>query len=998
MNCFKYALFIISIGVFFLHTNRSFAQVEGFAWFSPFQSGEGRSDGVKRVRTAANGDLIVCGEFRGVKDFDPGEGKLLKSTSNANTANAYLARYTPSGEPVWVRHLRAQSTFEVNGLDVDTEGNIYMGGYFNALLYPDEFDSEVVLVNNPEPNADLWTVSYDENGLYRWGQVFGGAAVDNIGAVAISGNQLIVGGIFSQTADLDPGPGVFEVATGGGSGQVPFIASYDKSNGTFNWGFDIGGSIGFNLIRDLDVDESGNIYVTGAFRSTKDFDPSPDSSFLLSSSGGDDIFVASYTPQGTFRWANRGGASGADTGIAVHYENGRLHLTGNFRFTSSFSGGADPVQLASAGDLDVFFARYDATTGELLSITGIGGPGSDSGEGVTTDADGNVVIAGFFNTAVDFAPGDDEVFELSGSGATGFMAAYNSDHELQWAIDIQSTGQIRIGDVKRVGNEIRVGGFYSVSADFDPSEETFIGTSAANNNTNLFVASYTQTNGAFLSGILCDDQVGGSLEVNSIEERLSGGIIASGDFVGRLHLPDGSDLVSSGAEDAFIASFNEQGGLLQVARLQASGSVRSRGLAIDADGNAYFIASFTGTGSFEGPGTSIPLGPTAGSLSRMVVVKLDEELDAVWLRTFEGTSLQIPIDIAIQGDDIAITGSFRGTTTFSDDWEVTSNGNDDVFLLKMNTTGDVDWAYGFGASGVEFALSVGFDAESNILMGCSLRFTVNLDPAGQAEPLLGSGSNRTAFASYTPDGTYRWAYLHGAGNQVRSFVPIDETRFVAYGQFTDGLFSTDEDDITLTSQGQADAYLAIYQNSGVLDTVFTLVGGPQNVEAWQMLAQAGVLHFCGSVRDGAAFAFGDEEIPVEAQFTRGFYATLNLESGALTADLSPNTVSTVIYRGLVLAEDEVYVGGTFSGNVIGFASFASTDGFVGLLGEPAVIEPEPCLGDFNEDGSVSSADLLLLLTDFGCASNCSYDLNNDGQVDVIDVLLFLTVFGTSCDQ
>lgn len=75
---------------------------------------------------------------------------------------------------------------------------------------------------------------------------------------------------------------MFEVTTGGASGQVPFMASYDKDNGEFNWGFDIGGSVSFNRTRDIVVDDQGNLYVTGAFRSTKDFDPDPESSFLLS--------------------------------------------------------------------------------------------------------------------------------------------------------------------------------------------------------------------------------------------------------------------------------------------------------------------------------------------------------------------------------------------------------------------------------------------------------------------------------------------------------------------------------------------------------------------------------------------------------------------------------------------------------------------------------------------------------------------------------------------
>jgi hypothetical protein len=64
-----------------------------------------------------------------------------------------------------------------------------------------------------------------------------------------------------------------------------------------------------------------------------------------------------------------------------------------------------------------------------------------------------------------------------------------------------------------------------------------------------------------------------------------------------------------------------------------------------------------------------------------------------------------------------------------------------------------------------------------------------------------------------------------------------------------------------------------------------------------------------------------------------------------------------------------------------------------------VIDPEeqaPCLGDFNNDGIYNTADLLILLGDFGCSSDCVADVSGDGAVSASDLLAFLSVFGTSC--
>jgi len=55
-----------------------------------------------------------------------------------------------------------------------------------------------------------------------------------------------------------------------------------------------------------------------------------------------------------------------------------------------------------------------------------------------------------------------------------------------------------------------------------------------------------------------------------------------------------------------------------------------------------------------------------------------------------------------------------------------------------------------------------------------------------------------------------------------------------------------------------------------------------------------------------------------------------------------------------------------------------------------------CFGDLNDDNSVTVADLLLILSEFGCLSGCTTDINNDGVTSVSDLLDLLSVFGTTC--
>ena len=60
-----------------------------------------------------------------------------------------------------------------------------------------------------------------------------------------------------------------------------------------------------------------------------------------------------------------------------------------------------------------------------------------------------------------------------------------------------------------------------------------------------------------------------------------------------------------------------------------------------------------------------------------------------------------------------------------------------------------------------------------------------------------------------------------------------------------------------------------------------------------------------------------------------------------------------------------------------------------------IVTPD-CPEDLNNDGTISVADVLAVLSEFGCTSSCTMDVNGDGNVNVADILTLLAAFGLDC--
>ena len=162
------------------------------------------------------------------------------------------------------------------------------------------------------------------------------------------------------------------------------------------------------------MDGAGNVLVTGGFQNGVDFGGG-----TLTSAGGDDIFLATYSNSGAHLWSKRFGSTSTDTGRGVSVDGaGNVLVTGGFQNSVDFGGGT----LTSAGGDDIFLATYHSPSGAYQWAKRIGGTNTDRGVGVSMDGAGNVLVTGHFADSVNFGGGT----LTSVGGPDIFLAKYEA--------------------------------------------------------------------------------------------------------------------------------------------------------------------------------------------------------------------------------------------------------------------------------------------------------------------------------------------------------------------------------------------------------------------------------------------------------------------------------------------------------------------------------------------------------------------------------------------
>lgn len=354
------------------------------------------SDIGNEIAVDANGYIYVAGEFESTVDFDPGAG-TANLTSPAGSAS-FVSKFTAAGNYSWSRMIGSNLGTRATGLVVDASGVSHVAGVFSgtADLDPGAGTQSEVTVGQ----TDFYIIELDSAGVMQWADHFGGSSLDQMESIAQDVNgDLYVTGFFSGTSDFQPGGGTTNLTA---SGTDIFVARF-MANGNLDWAVKMGGS-GTDGGTDIAVDFTGNVYTTGYFDGTADFDPGNGTVTFTAGTGISDAFVSCLTPTGTYSWAGQMGGTSVDAGQAIFLDiTGNVYTTGRFSGTADFDPSGTTNSLTSAGTYDVYISKL-TSAGVYAWAYKLGGASNDVGNAMAVDAAGNLYVTGYFAGTADMDP------------------------------------------------------------------------------------------------------------------------------------------------------------------------------------------------------------------------------------------------------------------------------------------------------------------------------------------------------------------------------------------------------------------------------------------------------------------------------------------------------------------------------------------------------------------------------------------------------------------
>jgi len=380
--------------------------------------------------------------------------------------------------------------------------------------------------------------------------------------------------------------------------------------------------------------------------------------------------------------------------------DGSTYVTGHFQSPAIWFGG--DIVSNSSDYKDLFLAKLDADGNHVWS-KGFGSLKSDWGYAVVAGPDGSVHAVGEYWADIDFGGGllpDNDKSDV-------FVVKLDVDGNHLWSNGFGGDGFMHAdsASVDQEGN-VYVAGRYDCQVDFGG------GVFGTPGGYEMFLLKLDASGNHVWS-----QHIGGDAleEVTRLLVGPDGDLHLTGFFTSSVVDFGGGPVARQGARDIFVAKMNPDGVLVwaETYGISGPGGGGSGDLLVDPAGDVFVTQAFHGGVDFGG-------GPLASVSTAMdiLLVKLDSEGNHLWSKAFGGTAEDRSWALSVDAvDNVYVAGDFLSDTIDFGGGPLQRTGAVDVFLVKLDSSGDHIWSTHYAAEdGVARGRGVSVNPDGNIYL------------------------------------------------------------------------------------------------------------------------------------------------------------------------------------------------------------------------------------------------------------------------------------------
>jgi hypothetical protein len=438
---------------------------------------------------------------------------------------------------------------------------------------------------------------------------------------------------------------------------------------------------------NMAIDIDRNIIIAGTFEGNVDLNPGPEFD-IHQSDDSRDIFLNKFNNDGILLWSRTWGSRENDDEISgITTDNsGNIYVTGNFQGTVDFDPGSG-VEIHSSNDPrfpDIFVSKF-TPNGQLNWIFTIGYWLWDTSAGIVMINSSDFILYGDFSGTVDFDPGPGEDNHVAFLSCTPFISKFNIDSTYKWT------------------------------------------------------KSWT---GSSISGMYFQDATCDELE----------NIYITGWHDGWVDFDPGShdDLYYAEREDIFLIKLDQSGGYCWAKAWEGvHGSGSGTSITANDLSEIYFMGTFSGKKDFDPGIEDWEVDERTSDHKDIFLSKYDTDGQYYWTKTWLGSEDDLGYDMTIDSaGNFYITGSYQVSMDFDPGAgvvEYSSMGEEDIFLMKLDSNADYLWALPYGGVQKDEGLSVCIDSFDNAYFSGNFSGSVDFNSGGSVKRFTSTGASDAFF-------------------------------------------------------------------------------------------------------------------------------------------------------------------------------------------------------------------------------------------------------------